>query len=208
MKRNRFGPLLGVIHVAEKRTRFLVSRESPINCYIIQSPSLTRFPLLLQIYSSVNAEILTIHEVANEPITLHCGWTEYDPVQLYRNVLECIEAALNNLILLDIDPKDVVGVSVTNQRETCLLWDKSTGTILSNAISWNDTRTTALVRRTLKRVKNQSSYLQEVCGLPLSTCFSAFKVKWLCESSEKINEAVCSGECFFGTLDTWIIWVS
>lgn len=127
---------------------------------------------------------------------------------LFSNVTKCIEVALNNLILLDIDPKDLVGLAVTNQRETCLLWDPSTGQVLSNAISWNDTRTAGLVRRTLKRVKNQSSYLQEVCGLPLSTCFSAFKVKWMCESSKVIREAVDSGSCCFGTLDSWIIWVS
>lgn len=66
----------------------------------------------------------------------------------------------------------------------------------------------ALVKRTLKRVKNQSSYLQEVCGLPLSTCFSAFKIKWLCESSPVIRDAVLEGSCYFGTLETWIIWVS
>lgn len=154
----------------------------------------------------MNAEILTIHEVANEPISLQCGWSEFDPVALFRNVCECIEVALNNLILLDIDPKDVLGLAVTNQRETCLLWDRA-GQVLSNAISWNDTRTTGLVRQTLKRVKNQSSYLQEVCGLPLSTCFSAFKVKWLCESSAEINAAVLAGDCCFGTLDSWIIWV-
>lgn len=151
---------------------------------------------------------MTIHEVPNEPIVLQCGWLEYSPVALYRNVIECIEAALNNLILLDIDPKDVVGLAVTNQRETCLLWDRATGQVLSNAISCKDARTTGLVRRTLKRVKNQSSYLQEVCGLPLSTCFSAFKVKWLCESSSAIRDAVHEGSCFFGTLETWIIWVS
>lgn len=110
--------------------------------------------------------------------------------------------------MLDIDPKDVIGLAVTNQRETCLLWDRQTGEVLSNAIAWNDTRTTMCVRRTLKKVKNQSSYLQEVCGLPLSTCFSAFKVKWLCESSKVIQEAVQTGSCCFGTLDSWIIWVS
>lgn len=168
----------------------------------------THLPLRFQIYAVVNAEILTIHETPNEQISPECGWLEYDPVALYRNVQECIEVALKNLVLLDIDPSDVVGLSVTNQRETCLLWDRKTGEVLSNAISWNDNRTEGLVRRTLKRVKNQSSYLQEVCGLPLSTCFSAFKVKWLCESSESVQEAVQSGSCYFGTLDSWIIWVS
>ena len=163
---------------------------------------------LFQIYAASNAEILTIHEVNNEPITPQCGWLEYNPVALYRNVLECIDVALNNLILLDIDPKDIEGLAVTNQRETCLLWDRATGQVLSNAISWNDTRTAGLVKKTLKRVKNQSNYLQEVCGLPLSTCFSAFKVKWLCESSRTIKEAVTTGSCYFGTLDSWIIWVS
>lgn len=127
---------------------------------------------------------------------------------LFTNVLDCIYVALNNLILLDIDPKDLIGLAVTTQTETCLLWDRATGDVLSNAISWNDTRTTALVKRTLKKVKNQISYLQEVCGLPLSTCFSAFKVKWLCESSPVIQEAVQKGTCYFGTLDSWIIWVS
>lgn len=92
-------------------------------------------PSPLQIYAANNVEILTVHDVANEPITLQCGYLEYSPAALYRNVLECIEVALNNLILLDIDPKDILGLSVTNQRETCLLWDRTTGEVLSNAIS-------------------------------------------------------------------------
>lgn len=78
---------------------------------------------------------------------------------------------------------------------------------LDSVSAWNDTRTTEIVNRILARVHNKKNYLKSVCGLPFSNCFSAVKIRWLMENVEAVSEAIDKGECMFGTLDSWIIWV-
>lgn len=85
----------------------------------------------MQVFTALNAEILTMHEIDNAAVEHSEGntWTEYQPHTLFRGVVECIEAALSNMVLLQIEAKDMVGVAITNSRETCLLWDKTTGEV-------------------------------------------------------------------------------
>lgn len=81
--------------------------------------------------------------------------------------------------------QDIVAVGVTNQRETTIVWDKTTGKPLHNAIIWLDMRTSSTVDRLLEKVPNKvknKNYLQPLCGLPLSPYFSAVKLKWLMDN--------------------------
>lgn len=105
----RFGPLIGTVHVGHTNCKFLV-------------------------YASRNAEILTCHETALREISTQTDWIEFDPVEIWTNVVACIEGAVQNLVILDINPDDLVAISVANQRETTLLWNKTTGKPLYNAI--------------------------------------------------------------------------
>lgn len=70
-------------------------------------------------------------------INTQIDWVEFDPVEIYQNVIECIQGAIQNLIILDINPDDIIAVAVTNQRETTILWNKITGKPLYNAIGKN-----------------------------------------------------------------------
>lgn len=85
-------------------------------------------------YAARNAEVLTCHEVPLREISPQPGWIEFDPIEIWQNVVECIETATQNLIILNINPNDIVAVAVTNQRETTVLWNSLTGLPLYNAI--------------------------------------------------------------------------
>ncbi|KAL5286707.1 GK.2 family protein [Megaselia abdita] len=180
-KYGKFGPLLGVIQVSKIYAKFLV-------------------------YAARNAEILTYHEITLKQIVPNASWLEYDPQEIVKSVKECIEIACQNLIILEINPVDIVAVGLTTQRGTTVLWDRVSGEPLYNAISWSDARSTDVLKGFLGKVKGNLNYLKSVCGLPLSTCFSALKIKWLEENVPLVQQSVANKNCCFGTLDSWILW--
>jgi len=104
-----------------------------------------------------------------------------------------------------LSKENLKGIGITNQRETTVLWDPKTGKPLHNAIVWSDKRTTNVVDHLISKYGSQD-YFRPTCGLPLSTYFSATKIKWLMDTFPSINSAVNSENCLFGTVDTWLIW--
>ncbi|XP_055526379.1 glycerol kinase [Wyeomyia smithii] len=175
--RSKFGSLIGVLYVGHSSCKFLI-------------------------YAAKNAEVLTCHEEPLESLSPQSGWVEFDPLQIWQSAKLCGERAVQNLLLLDIDPSDIVAVGVCNQRETCVLWRRDDGQPLCNAISWCDTRTSDIVAGLLARVKGKVNFLKEVCGLPLANCFSAVKIRWMLDNVEGAE----SQDLMFGTLDSWVIW--
>lgn len=176
-------------------------------------------------YAARNAEVLTCHEVQVKEINTQQSWVEIDPLEIWQNVLECIQVAVQNLVILDINPNDICAIALTNRRDTTVIWHKVTGRPLYNAIgqsqlaqtiqivisrfsftAWNDCRTTSIIDRILTKNYNKINLLKSICGLPFSNCFSSVKCRWLIENVASINEAVRKNECFFGTLDTYILW--
>lgn len=176
--RSKFGPLIGVLSVGHSNCKFLI-------------------------YAARNAEVLTCHEEPLEAISPHSGWVEFDPARIWAKIRCCIERAVQNLELLEIDLRDMVAVGVCNQRETSVLWDRMTGEALCNAIGWCDTRTSGLVGGLLTRVKGKINFLKAVCGLPLANCFSAGKIRWMLDNASGDVEGK---EVLFGTLDSWAVW--
>lgn len=76
-------------------------------------------------------------------------------------------------------------------------------------IVWMDMRTTSIVDDILKKIRNQNkNYLKPLCGLPISPYFSGLKLKWLLENVPRVREALDLKRCMFGTIDSWLIWVS
>lgn len=138
-------------------------------------------------------------------------------------MVECIKVGTKNLELLAINPADIVALGITNQRETTVLWHRTNGMPVYNAIgkfenlldehvfkdiilAWNDTRTSATVTTILSHIRNKKNILKPVCGLPLSNCFSAVKVKWIVDNVPGVQELIQANDCLFGTLDSWILW--
>ncbi len=114
-------------------------------------------------------------------------------------------------------------IGVTNQRETTILWDKNTGKALHNALVWLDARTQETVDFLLKQFNKDKNCLQvglifliffllinffkEQCGLPISTYFSALKIRWLIDNNEDVRNAIKEKRCLFGTVDSWLLYV-
>lgn len=135
------------------------------------------------------------------------GWVEQDPLTIVAVVQECIEKCLEKLVEMGGSPKDIVAVGVTNQRETTIVWDKETGLPLYNAIVWLDLRTASTVQKLIAATPDKNAnHLKKDCGLPISTYFSAVKIRWLIDNVPAVKTAFENGSCMFGTVDSWIIY--
>ncbi|MBY6682267.1 glycerol kinase GlpK [Rhodococcus sp. BP-316] len=128
------------------------------------------------------------------------GWVEHDAVEIWNNVRSVSAGAL---AAADLTPKDIAAVGITNQRETALVWERSTGKPVYNAIVWQDTRTDRIVT---KLGGGDASKYTAKTGLPLATYFSGPKVKWILDNVEGAQEKADAGELCFGNMDTWVLW--
>jgi glycerol kinase len=129
------------------------------------------------------------------------GWVEHDPLEIWQNTQEVIARALNKAGLSAVD---VVAVGVTNQRETIVVWERSTGRPIHPAIVWQDTRTAALCAQ-LSSVGGQDRFRAKT-GLPIATYFSGPKLQWLMDHVEGARVRAQKGELLCGTIDSWLIW--
>ncbi|XP_077302390.1 glycerol kinase 1 isoform X1 [Arctopsyche grandis] len=182
----------------------------PLVGAIDEGTSSARF-ILFKVGSS---EIITSHQIDLSYMSPQEGWLEQDPVEIVNVVNQCIEQACINLEKLGGQVKDIVGIGITNQRETTVLWDKNTGRPLYNAILWSDMRTTTTVNSLLssiplnrdKDLNCDQDYLKSICGLPLISYFSAVKIRWMIDSVPEVKQAILDDTCLFGTIDTWLMW--
>ena len=129
------------------------------------------------------------------------SWVEHNPQEIYSAqytaLTECITKA-------DIDPKDIAGVGITNQRETVIVWDKNTGEPVYNAIVWQ-CRRTADICENLK-ADGLEEYIENTTGLKIDAYFSGTKIKWILDNVEGARQKAQNGDLIFGTIDTWLIW--
>jgi glycerol kinase len=129
------------------------------------------------------------------------GWVEHDAAEIWRNLEHLAPEALHRV---NVDPRQVAALGITNQRETTVLWDRRTGHPVSRAIVWQDTRTDALVAEFLRRP--DAGIVQERSGLPLATYFSAPRIRWLLDHNPGLYERAERGDVLFGTIESWLIW--
>ncbi|CAF1146839.1 unnamed protein product [Rotaria sp. Silwood1] len=169
---------------------------------IDQGTSSSRF----LIFNAANLELITYHQEPIEILTPKPGWVEQDPNEILEKTILCMEKAIEQLGELGYDKSDIQVIGVTNQRETTILWDKETGKVLHNAIVWLDARTQETVDFLLRQFNTHRDCLQEQCGLPLSTYFSALKIRWLIDNNHHIRKAIKEKRCLFGTVDSWLLY--
>ncbi|KAF9581941.1 Glycerol kinase, partial [Lunasporangiospora selenospora] len=153
-----------------------------------------------------NGGLVIGHQLEYPQIYPHPGWVEHDPNAILESVLACIEGALRKFALQGNNVRDLKGVGITNQRETAVVWDKNTGKPLYNAIVWSDARTADIVRRMSNASEKGADAIKEVCGLPITTYFSAVKLRWMLENVPEVKEAHDNGTMLFGTVDSWLIY--
>ncbi|XP_032412349.1 glycerol kinase-like isoform X1 [Xiphophorus hellerii] len=175
----------------------------PLVGAIDQGTSSTRF----LVFNSRTAALLSHHQVEIKQLFPKEGWVEEDPKEILQSVYECIERACEKLTSVNIDVSNIKAVGVTNQRETTVVWDKLTGEPLYNAIVWLDLRTQSTVEHLIENTSGRDkNHLRHKTGLPLSTYFSAVKLRWLLDNVEAVQQAVASRRAMFGTIDSWLIW--
>ncbi|MGC1404585.1 MAG: glycerol kinase GlpK [Thermodesulfobacteriota bacterium] len=145
--------------------------------------------------------IVSLAQKEHRQIYPRPGWVEHDPLEIWANTQEVIQGALEKG---KRSSKDIAAVGVTNQRETTVVWEKSTGKPITNAIVWQDTRTD-LICQELAREGGQDR-LRGKTGLPLATYFSCPKIRWILDHVPEAQKRAENGELLFGNIDTWVIW--
>ena len=145
--------------------------------------------------------VVGIDQKEHEQIYPKPGWVEHDALEIWTRSQEVIRGALQKT---GIKASDLAAVGITNQRETAVVWDRTTGKPVHNAIVWQDTRTDAICNE-LAKDGGQDRFRGKV-GLPLATYFSGPKVKWLLENVEGLRAKAEAGDLAFGNIDTWCIW--
>jgi glycerol kinase len=129
------------------------------------------------------------------------GWVEHDPIEIWRNTQAVVGEALRGA---GLTRADLAAVGITNQRETTLLWDRATGQPLHNAVVWQDTRVDPMVAE-YARDGGQDRFRGRT-GLPLTSYFSALKLRWLLDHIPNARRRAEAGELLFGTIDSWLLW--
>jgi len=129
------------------------------------------------------------------------GWVEHDPMAILSTE---VSAATETLIKIGASWDDILGIGITNQRETTVLWNRKTGMPIYNAIVWQCRRTADYCRE-LKE-KGYESFVKEKTGLLLDPYFSATKIKWILDNVDCARELAERGDICFGTVDSWLIW--
>ncbi len=129
------------------------------------------------------------------------AYVEQKPEEIWQSQ---INVALNLIKKLGINPEEISGIGITNQRETTIIWDRKTGKPVYNAIVWQDKRTADYCMSL--RESEWGKYIHRSTGLLVDAYFSASKIKWILDSDPKIRKKAEEGELAFGTVDTWLIW--
>ena len=129
------------------------------------------------------------------------GWVEHDPEDIWRTT---VETARQALAAAGLAAGSVAAIGITNQRETCVLWDRRTGRPIHNAIVWQDRRT-ADICRTLKAAGHEPEVTAKT-GLLLDPYFSATKIAWLLEHVDGARPLAEAGHLAFGTIDSFLLW--
>ena len=129
------------------------------------------------------------------------GWVEHDPKEILESQLATLKKVLKKA---NVSPTDIVGLGITNQRETTIVWNKNTGRPIYNAIVWQDKRT-ANICENLKQ-KDLENYIKKTTGLVIDSYFSATKIKWILNNVEGAQQEAEKGNLLFGTVDTWLLW--
>ena len=129
------------------------------------------------------------------------GWVEHNPMEIWGSQSGVMREVLETN---SIRPEEVCAIGITNQRETTIVWEKSTGKPVYNAIVWQCRRTSEICDE-LKE-KGYEKLIKDKTGLILDAYFSATKIKWILDNIEGAREKAENGELLFGTVDTWLIW--
>lgn len=160
-----------------------------------QGTSSTRF-----IVFDSNGSIVGQHQLEHRQILPQSGWVEHDASEIWQRTEEVIRGAL---AAAKITGSELSAIGITNQRETTVVWDRTTGKPLANAIVWQDTRTATFLEALPEKSKSTITYKS---GLAIAPYFAGSKMHWLLNNVPAVKDAVSSGRALLGTIDSWLVW--
>lgn len=129
------------------------------------------------------------------------GLVEHDANEIWNSVLGCTAEVLR---IAEVEPSQIAGIGITNQRETTVVWDKNTGKPIYKAIVWQSRQTEGICREL--RDAGHNDLFRDKTGLLLDPYFSGTKVKWILDNVDGAREKADNGELLFGTMDTWLVY--
>ena len=148
-----------------------------------------------------NSEVVAMSQKEFPQLFPKSGWVEHDPEVIWKSQIYTAKQAIRKAKL---SSKEISGIGITNQRETTVIWDRTTGKPISNAIVWQDRRTSDYCE-SLKK-DNSHRLIRRLTGLELDAYFSATKIRWLLKNIKGATAKAKAGHLAFGTIDTWLIW--
>jgi glycerol kinase len=141
------------------------------------------------------------HQLEHDQILPQAGWVEHDAAQIWDRTQAVVHGGLR---AAGIGSGDLAAIGITNQRETTVVWNRTTGKPYANAIVWQDTRTDGFVQQL--DADGHGDLIRERAGLPPAAYFSGGKLAWLLDHVRGLRADAEAGEALFGTMDTWLIW--
>ncbi len=138
---------------------------------------------------------------AHRQIINEKGWVSHDPEEIYQNTLEVVRRLVEES---GIEKDSIIGLGISNQRETSLAWDKNTGKPIGQAIVWQCARAVDICERV--EAMGQGERIREKTGMNLSPYFPAAKIAWILENEEGAREKAAEGTICHGTVDSWLIY--
>ena len=156
------------------------------------------------LYDASTLKPVASHQLELQSATTNprAGWSQMDPKAIVSTVEQSAAGALQKA---GARAADVVGIGITNQRESTVVWDKRTGEPLYDAVLWHDARTSE-TSAALQAALGGQDALRAVCGLPISTYFTGVKLRWLQDNVPAVKAGLEAGTALVGTVDSWLIW--
>jgi glycerol kinase len=137
----------------------------------------------------------------HEQLLPRAGWVEHNPVEIWERSVTCMQTAMNKA---GLHAGDLASMGITNQRETTVVWDRTSGRPYYNAIVWQDTRTDRIASA-LDR-DGRGEVIRAKAGLPPATYFSGGKIQWILQNVDGVRAAAERGDALFGNTDCWLLW--
>ena len=148
-----------------------------------------------------NSQVVAISQREFPQLFPKSGWVEHDPETIWKTQLQTAKQAIRKAKLTS---NEISGIGITNQRETTVVWDRTTGVPVYNAIVWQDRRTSDYCSSLRK--DNVDKLIRRLTGLELDAYFSATKIQGILNNMKGAKAKAKAGKLAFGTIDTWLLW--
>ena len=147
------------------------------------------------------AELVRRVSIPHQQFYPQPGFVEHDAEEIFTNVIEGMKQVVSES---GVSPNDLAGIAITNQRETSLIWDKTSGKPIAHAAVWQCQRGTEYCDQL--KAEGREEMVREKTGMIIDPYFSASKLRWILNNTEGAKEKAMKGDLLLGTMDSWLLW--